>query len=157
VAFTKEFVIGPEQVRAFADLVGDHNPVHLDADFARTTKYGGPICHGMLVASYISGCLVEALGEGTVYVEQQVRFRRPVPVGARIRVQLGDPEALAKGQSQLSTVIEMQQGDLWKKVLEGQATVVAGLAGRSQTACGTEETSASTRLRDTERPDSTPR
>ena len=146
MAFTKEFVIGPEQVRAFADLVGDHNPVHLDADFARTTKYGAPICHGMLVASYISGCLVEAVGPGTIYVEQQLRFRRPVPVGSRIRVQLGDPELGSKGQSQLSTLIEMQQGDLWKKVLEGQATVVAGLSERHQTACGTG---------DTERPDST--
>lgn len=128
MGFSKEFVIGPEQVRAFADLVGDHNPVHLDAEFARTTRYGGPICHGMLVASYISGCLVEALGQGTVYVEQLVRFRRPVPVGSRIRVQLGEPEAGLKGQSLVSTSVEIQQGGAWKKVLEGQATVIAGLA-----------------------------
>ena len=126
MAFVKEFFIGAEQVRAFADLVDDHNPVHLDPEFARTTKYGGCICHGMLVASFISGCLVEAFGQGTVYVEQAVRFRRPVPVGSRIRVGLGDPEAGPKGQSLVSTVIEIQQGDLWKKVLEGQATVLPG-------------------------------
>jgi|JI10StandDraft_1071094.scaffolds.fasta_scaffold435499_2 3-hydroxybutyryl-CoA dehydratase len=126
MGFVKEFFIGPDQVRAFADLVGDHNPVHLDAEFARTTKYGGPICHGMLVASFISGCLVEALGQGTVYVEQSVRFRRPVPVGSRIRVLLGEPEAAPKGQSLLTTVIEVQQGEIWKKVLEGQATVISG-------------------------------
>jgi 3-hydroxybutyryl-CoA dehydratase len=126
MGFSKEFLIGPEQVRAFADLVGDHNPVHLDPEFAKTTKYGAPICHGMLVASYISGCLVEALGQGTVYVEQSVRFRRPVPVGSRIRVQLSDPEACLKGQSLVNTVIEVQQGEVWKKVLEGQATVIAG-------------------------------
>lgn len=126
MGFSKEFTIGPEQVRAFADLVGDHNPVHLDPEFAKTTRYGGPICHGMLVASYISGCLVEALGQGTIYVEQAIRFRRPVPVGSLIRVTLGDPEPGVKGQSQLSTVIELQQGETWKKVLEGQATVIAG-------------------------------
>lgn len=126
MSFVKEFFLGPEQVRAFADLVGDHNPVHLDAEFARTTKYGQCICHGMLVASFISGCLVEALGQGTVYVEQVVRFRRPVPVGSRIRVQLGDLQPGIKGQSLVSTVIELQQGESWKKVLEGQATVLAG-------------------------------
>lgn len=124
MSFSKEFFIGPEQVRAFADLVGDHNPVHLDAEYAATTKYGQPICHGMLVAAYISGCLVEALGQGTVYVDQQLRFRRPVPVGSRIRVLLGQPEVASKGQSLLTTTIEVQQGNLWKKVLEGQATVV---------------------------------
>lgn len=128
MAFSKDFYLGPEQVRAFADLVGDHNPVHLDEEFARTTKYGQPICHGMLVASLISGCLVEAFGQGTIYVEQAIRFRRPVPVGSTLRVQLGDPEAAPKGQSLLSTVIEMQQGDIWKRVLEGQATVIAGEA-----------------------------
>lgn len=126
MGFSKEFLIGPDQVRAFADLVGDHNPVHLDPEFARTTRYGAPICHGMLVASFISGCLVEAFGQGTVYVEQLVRFRRPVPVGSRIRVQLGEPEVGLKGQSQVTTVIEIQQGESWKKVLEGQATVLRG-------------------------------
>jgi len=126
MGFVKEFFIGPDQVRAFADLTGDHNPVHLDPEFARTTKYGVPICHGMLVASFISGCLVEAFGQGTIYVEQLVRFRRPVPVGSRIRVQLGEPEAGQKGQSLVTTVIEVQQGQSWKKVLEGQASVLRG-------------------------------
>ena len=129
MAFSKEFEIGAHHVQAFADLVGDHNPVHLDAEYARTTKYGGTICHGMLVASYISGCLVEALGAGTVYVEQQIRFRRPVPVGSRIRVVFGEPQAEAKGQVSLSTTIEMLQGEIWKKVVEGQATVVPGSTG----------------------------
>ncbi len=126
MGFVKEFFIGSDQVRAFADLVGDHNPVHLDPEFVRTTKYGAPICHGMLVASFISGCLVEAFGQGTVYVEQLARFHRPVPVGSRIRVQLGEAEAGVKGQSLVTTVIEVQQGESWKKVLEGQAIVVRG-------------------------------
>lgn len=132
MSFVKEFFIGPDQVRAFADLVGDHNPVHLDPEFARTTRYGQPICHGMLVASFISGCLVEAFGQGTIYVEQHIRFRRPVPVGSRIRVQLGDLEPGVKGQSLLSTAIEVEQGEAWKRVLEGQATVLAGVGGQGE-------------------------
>lgn len=129
MAFQKEFEVGPQQVQAFADLVQDHNRVHLSPEFAATTKYKAPICHGMLVASYISGCLVEALGEGTVYVDQNLRFRRPVPVGSRIRVVFGECEPLEKGQVRLSTTIEVQQGELWKKALEGQATVIPGASG----------------------------
>lgn len=129
MAFQKEFEVGVSQVAAFADLVDDHNRVHLSPEYAATTKYKGTICHGMLVASYISGCLVEALGEGTVYVDQMLRFRRPVPVGSRIRVIFGEVEPLEKGQVRLSTTIEVQQGTVWKKALEGQATVIPGTSG----------------------------
>lgn len=127
MSFSKEFIIGPDQVKTFADLVGDHNPLHLNMEFAQTTKYGQTICHGMLVAAYISGCLVEAFGQGTVYVDQNLRFRRPVPVGSCIRVLLGEPEAAPKGRSQVSTCIEIKQDTGWKSVLEGQATIIIGV------------------------------
>lgn len=126
MAFSKEFQIGPAQVRSFADLVGDHNPVHLDGEFAATTRYKVPICHGMLVSSYLSGCLVEAFGQGTIYVEQQLRFRRPVPVGSRIRVDFGEAESLEKGQLKLPTTIWVQLGEMWKTCVEGYAVIVPG-------------------------------
>jgi len=129
MTYSKEFEIGPSQVQAFADLVSDHNPVHLDEKYAKTTRYGGPICHGMLVASYISGCLVEAHGQGTVYVQQEIRFRRPVPVGSRIRVLFGPSEPQEKGQIKHSTSIEVLQGEVWKKALDGSATVIPGQPG----------------------------
>jgi acyl dehydratase len=124
VPFQKEFEISAQRVRAFADLVEDHNPVHLDPEFAATTRYRQPICHGLLVASFISGCLAEHFGQGTIYVEQKVRFRRPVPVGSRIRVQLGDPQPLEDGQVSLSTTVHLLQGSLWKSCLEGEAIII---------------------------------
>ena len=124
MTFQKEFVITAEKVQAFADLVDDHNPVHLDPEFAATTRYKQPICHGLLVTGFISGCLTAHFGQGTIYVEQKVRFRRPVPVGARIRVNLGEVTALEKGQVSLPTVVELQQGEIWKSCLEGEAIIV---------------------------------
>ena len=53
-------------IQAFADLSGDHNPVHLDAAFAATTAFKGVIAHGMLSAAFISAILgTELPGEGT--------------------------------------------------------------------------------------------
>lgn len=73
------------EVRAFAELVGDHNPLHLDDDYARTTPFGRRIAHGMLAASLFSGLLGERLpGRGTVYLGQELRFLRPIHLGEPI-------------------------------------------------------------------------
>jgi 3-hydroxybutyryl-CoA dehydratase len=72
-------------VRAFATLTGDDNPLHLDEAFARSTRFGRPIAHGMLVASLISTVLGRQLpGPGTVYLSQSLEFVRPVYVGETI-------------------------------------------------------------------------
>lgn len=126
MSFAREFTVGPEEVRAFADLVGDHNPVHLDEEFAATTSYKRPICHGMLIAGYISGCLVERFGAGTIYLEQRVKFQRPVPVGSTIRVVFGEPAPAEKDSLAVPTHVEMQRGTMWKRVIDGTAVVRPG-------------------------------
>ena len=69
-------------ILAFADVTGDHNPVHLDDDFAQTTRFGRRIAHGMLGASLISAVLANQLpGEGTVYLSQSLQFVAPVYPG----------------------------------------------------------------------------
>ena len=71
-----------EVVAQFADLVGDHNPAHLDAEYAARTPFGRPIAHGMLVASLLTGILGEQLpGAGSIYLSQSLRFEAPVFVG----------------------------------------------------------------------------
>jgi 3-hydroxybutyryl-CoA dehydratase len=72
-------------IRAFADLTGDNNPVHLDDDFARTTRFGRRIAHGMLSAGLISAVLANKLpGDGTVYLSQSLTFVAPVYPGDTI-------------------------------------------------------------------------
>lgn len=66
-------------VRAFAELVGDFNPIHLDEEYARGTRFGRRIAHGMLSGGLISAVLGMKLpGPGAIYLSQQVKFLAPV-------------------------------------------------------------------------------
>jgi 3-hydroxybutyryl-CoA dehydratase len=72
-------------VIAFAGLSGDNNPIHLDEAFARTTRFGGRIAHGLLSAAFISAVLGTRLpGPGAVYMSQSLFFRAPVRLGAEV-------------------------------------------------------------------------
>ncbi|EEF23361.1 hypothetical protein RCOM_2017100, partial [Ricinus communis] len=72
-AIAAEFsrTVGEADIQAFADVTGDTNPVHLDANYAATTSFGERIAHGMLSAGYISAALGTTLpGPGAVYLSQ---------------------------------------------------------------------------------------
>ena len=71
-------------VRDFAALSGDNNPVHVDDKFANDSRFGGRVVHGILVSSLFSSIL-GSLYPGAVYVSQQLRFAAPVPVGATVQ------------------------------------------------------------------------
>ena len=78
-------------ILCFSEISGDTNPVHLDDDYARATRFGGRIAHGMLSASLISAVIGTKLpGTGAIYLSQNLRFRAPVKPGdlvtARVRV-----------------------------------------------------------------------
>ncbi len=71
-----------EQILRYADAVGDHNPVHVDESFARTTPFGGTIAHGMLVLASISEMMTAAFGEAWLARGRlHVRFRAPARPG----------------------------------------------------------------------------
>ena len=75
-------VITDQDIRAFADVSTDRNPVHLDEDYAQETIFAGRIAHGMLTASLISAVVGEQLpGHGSVYLSQNLRFMAPVRPG----------------------------------------------------------------------------
>ena len=66
-------------IKAFADISGDRNPVHLDESYAEGSRYKKRIAHGLLSASYFSAIFGTKLpGAGCVYVSQNLSFRRPV-------------------------------------------------------------------------------
>lgn len=66
-------------IRAFAELSLDHNPLHLDDNYAATTVFGKRVVYGILVASLISGVLANQLpGNGTIYLGQNLKFLAPV-------------------------------------------------------------------------------
>lgn len=69
-------------LNAYADASGDHNPIHVDEAFARTTLMGGTIAHGMLVLSFISEMMAAAFGERWLASGSlDVRFRAPARPG----------------------------------------------------------------------------
>ena len=110
-------------VDAFAEISGDDNPIHLDDAYAKTTSFGGRIAHGMLAAAYVSAVLGTKLpGPGAIYLNQSLRFRRPVRLGdevtARVTVTTLDAQ---RGQVTLSTVCTVGG----KTVVDGEAVVMA--------------------------------
>lgn len=82
---TTSMVITAEKIDTFAELTGDKNPIHVDEEFAKTTMFGKRIAHGALSASLISAVLGNDLpGPGAVFVELNLRFRRPAFIGDEV-------------------------------------------------------------------------
>ncbi|WP_342000235.1 MaoC family dehydratase [Microbacterium sp. LWH7-1.2] len=83
----QEFEITREQVTRYADVAVDHNPLHLDDEFARERGFPGAIAHGLLTLGLISSALEASFGSAwTSGGRIEARFSAPVPVGARVRV-----------------------------------------------------------------------
>lgn len=79
--------ITDELVRQFADLSGDHNPIHLDEDFAKNTRFGQRIAHGMLTGAFISAVLGNGFdGRTIVYLSQSMRFTSPAYIGDTLTI-----------------------------------------------------------------------
>jgi 3-hydroxybutyryl-CoA dehydratase len=113
--------ITDRDVHVFADLTGDHNPLHLDEVFAQTTRFKGRIVHGMLTASYFSTVLAMLPGPGTIYLSQSLYFRAPVRIGDTVEAQITVAEIVPeKGRVLLTTVCRV--GDT--VVLDGEATAL---------------------------------
>ena len=80
---TKKF--SSDEVKAFAELSSDKNPIHLEEDFANQSLFGKRIVHGFLVGSLISAVFGTKLpGEGAIYLYQEMNFRKPVYHGDEI-------------------------------------------------------------------------
>ena len=71
--------ITEEDVKKFAEVSGDYNPIHMNPEFAKTQLFGKQVAHGVISVGLISASLgVELFGPGILYGEQTVRFIKPV-------------------------------------------------------------------------------
>ena len=108
-------------VRGFADVTGDHNPLHVDDAYAKKTKFGQRIAHGAILFGIISRVLAEQMpGEGTVYLSQLINFRAPVFIDDKVTLEATITELLPKNGAKISTLIKKQTGQV---VADGEATV----------------------------------
>lgn len=86
-SFSKSRLVTDELIRAFADVSGDFNPIHLDEEFAKTTRFGRRIAHGMLSGAFISAVLGSEFSERKiVYLSQTMRFTAPVFISDTVTV-----------------------------------------------------------------------
>lgn len=114
--------VGAREIELFAEATGDRNPVHLDEEFAATTRFGGRIAHGMLTAGFVSAAIASKLpGPGSIYLAQSLRFTKPVRLGDTVTVKLEVLEVGAKRRVRLATVCTNQHGET---VMDGEATVL---------------------------------
>ena len=106
----------------FATLSGDHNPIHLSDHFARKTRFGGRIAHGLYTASLISAVLGMYLpGPGAVYLSQTLNFRAPVRIGDVVTVIVQVSELIEQGYRCKLSCECIVDG---KVVLDGEALVM---------------------------------
>jgi 3-hydroxybutyryl-CoA dehydratase len=115
--------IGEAQIAQFIGAVGDTNPLHVDAEFARKSRFGQRVAQGILVAGLISAAIGTRLpGVGAVYLGQNLRFVKPTFIGdtitATITVTAIRPD---KPILTLETVCTNQRGE---QVITGEATVL---------------------------------
>lgn len=74
--------ISQEDIDLFATVTGDRNPVHIDEEWAQTTRFKGRIAHGVLTAGLISAVMGTRLpGPGNIYLKQTLEFQAPVKPG----------------------------------------------------------------------------
>jgi 3-hydroxybutyryl-CoA dehydratase len=110
-------------INSMAELTGDFNPIHIDEDFAKKTRFKGRIAHGVLSAGLISAVLGMHLpGPGAIYLGQTLKFLNPVRVGDTLKAEAvvtkWRPE---KNILYLDTICSNQNGDT---IAEGEAVLL---------------------------------
>lgn len=115
--------ITDRDIKLFAEVSTDHNPVHLDDDYARDTIFEGRIAHGMLTAGLISAVIGEQLpGHGTIYLGQSLKFLAPVRPGDSVLAEVGVRE-IDYNKRRVTLECRCSVGDT--TVLKGEALVLA--------------------------------
>ncbi|MEM6782853.1 MAG: MaoC family dehydratase [Bacteroidota bacterium] len=95
--FETVMTVSAADVRAYADLTGDDNPIHVDPEYAATTDFGQPIAHGALLLGYISKVLGRDYpGHGSVAVSLSAKFLRPVPVDSEVTIEVKITEKIER-------------------------------------------------------------
>ena len=121
--FSIDRLVTDELIRQFADLSGDYNPIHLDDEFAKGTRFGRRIAHGMLSGAFVSAVLGFKLSERKiVYLSQTLRFVSPVFIGDTVTTtatvtNIRDDKPIVT----METVCTNQTG---KTVVTGEAVVM---------------------------------
>jgi len=117
-----EKTVTEADVVLFAGISGDYNPLHMNAEFAKTTLFKERIAHGALVNSFISAAAAQFVGVGAIYLSQLSKFMRPVKIGDTIKATVEVVQLMPeKERLQLRTYCVNQQGQV---VIDGEAVIM---------------------------------
>ena len=87
--YSENIKVTSSNIKKFAIASGDNNPIHLNESFAKKTIFKTRIAHGMMIASFISSVIGNKFpGNGTIYVSQDLNFKRPVRINDFVEVQI---------------------------------------------------------------------
>ena len=116
-------VLEDKDVVSFSEVSGDRNPVHLDEEYASTTRFKHRIVHGHLVASLFSALLgTELPGEGSIYLGQTIKYLKPVYLNDEIRAVVKVVECdVDKNRVKLETNAYNQNNEM---VITGMAEIM---------------------------------
>lgn len=122
--YTHEFRFTQEEVNRFAEVTGDKNPVHTNADYASKTMFKRPIMHGMLGAALFSKVFGTMFpGEGTIYLKQSLNFLKPMYVDTDYIAEFTVKEVIAdKNRAIVETLLKDKATGL--VCTSGEATVL---------------------------------
>jgi 3-hydroxybutyryl-CoA dehydratase len=114
--------VSEADIVAFAEISGDKNPVHIDAQYAAGTMFKERIAHGMLSAAYISAVFGMKLpGPGAIYISQTMNFKAPVKIGDTVVTTVKVIELIAeKKRARFETVCSVNG----KAVVQGEAVLM---------------------------------
>ena len=88
-SYTDSIKVTDLSIKKFASASGDKNPIHLSDKFAKKSIFKSRIAHGMLIASFISSVIGNKFpGNGTIYVSQDLKFKRPVKINDNVKIKI---------------------------------------------------------------------
>ena len=121
---TETVEVTDEMVRLFAKCSGDENPIHLDEDYAKKTRFGKRIAHGILSGALISRVLAMKLGPGGIYLSQSLKFLQPIYIGDKVIVTCKVMTLREeKGIASIETLVTKSTGEL---AVKGEAIIMQG-------------------------------
>jgi 3-hydroxybutyryl-CoA dehydratase len=116
-------LVTQEGIRRYAAASGDHNPLHVDEEYARTTPFGGTIAHGMLVLAYLSEMMAAAFGHDWLAGGRlKARFRAPARPGDTLTAR-AEPRRARCGVFEYGVECCNQRGET---LVSGTAEVATG-------------------------------
>ena len=116
----RSITLTADHVRTYAEMTGDYNPLHFDAEFTSRTKFGKLVVQGGLTTGLLHALVAMDLpGPGTVFLSQNWKFTAPVFIGDTITAVAEVVSVHAtKPVTQLKMTIRRQDGET---VLDGEA------------------------------------